>query len=543
MPTKELLSVRRSIHQKQALKGQEHNKLMLLCKDSVCSIKLPSNHDSPANTLESTIPTEWLKKITPRLISNKKLLEKATDGDTIETLPLRIIEYYFDFFNNNPNYLPRNNPDSILNRQIADFLIFGEEFIHKRLDKLGKFILEENNPSPSTTIIHDSFRAVSSIAHLTDNVSIKKDAVNFILNNFKNIVNNKIVNLTQDNLDEIHHFLNIVRFLEEIIELGNDSQLNTAKNILIDMLMSKSDEVAMTALSELNKYSRIDRKQEIANEIFSAAFNPNPDKINLDCSSIQFQNLKFETEPDVLLKNIRSIYQLENERPGITKTLFEEFGIMHFTRYPERILIDQYDEFIKQKNEIIKNKSPYGIVINPQFDRYGVFADEKEMYESLYKQLEQNKYRLRIYEVNTIKEFTRTFYKSHRNWGKISFAMLGGHGGENSLTFSDNPEEKLYQDYIKEKIAKTIRLTFTEYPVIILNSCVGGRLGAIGQEISKLNTTVIASPETIMAIRQIIAKFFPNRIDFNIDYINKKGDIVDAQTFQNGYLLKKDPKK
>lgn len=217
---------------------------------------------------------------------------------------------------------------------------------------------------------------------------------------------------------------------------------------------------------------------------------------------------------EALGRNLLSLYELEYKRPGIGQVLFEEFGISDFGRYPQELLIAQYD----QRNK--KDDVPYGMIINPVNDPNGAFYDNMETFQKLYSQI-KDRYRIRVWEVKNLEELVHAINDSRHRYGPISFAIIGGHGTEEGINFGKtfgNRNADLLKKDLQRKGADSMKLAFAQNPTIILNSCTTGALEGIGQGISKMGAKVIAPPEpiSIMSIEPSID--LNGKIDFGVEY-------------------------
>lgn len=150
---------------------------------------------------------------------------------------------------------------------------------------------------------------------------------------------------------------------------------------------------------------------------------------------------------ETAIKNIEQLSAIEYKRPGIGRTLHEIFGISNFARYPKKMLLRQYDK-------LRKRSKPYGVIIYPKYDHNGAFYRDREVMARLSRKL-KGKYHIRVWEVRNLMKLVATLTKSRRRWGKISFAVIGGHGETNSIRFGSNKEEVLQQSDIGRKGAES----------------------------------------------------------------------------------------
>lgn len=194
--------------------------------------------------------------------------------------------------------------------------------------------------------------------------------------------------------------------------------------------------------------------------------------------------------PEAFRQNMEAIRSLENERPGIVKFLISKFGIYNFGRYPESLLVKQYDEYENQE-------LPYGIALFAEDDHNGFLFENKDELDEMAKEL-RGRYAIRFMEANGKKELLRLFTRLRLKYSrshKISFAIVGSHGNKEVLTLGnvDNPGDREISmedivDYGKRKYK-----LFGDNATIILLACRSGQSKSVGGAISKvLDTTVIA---------------------------------------------------
>jgi hypothetical protein len=542
------------------LDSDKFRTLSSLLRDSSCMSRVLTIRDSDPINETDIDPSDISSRITlglirspleplGKVILNKTLLEKAINCEYLNPLgkksiffSLGIIGNSFGFFNSEHGKLIRKRVDDPLRKDIQDFLTFGEEAVHQNLFKLEKIIRQDNNPSsPIAEDTKNIFNSINSVIKITENVRIKKDCVNFVLKNFEDVIRSKENYFAKAKEDEIKSMLFSIDLLEMLTSLRNITQLEAGKQMLIRMLKDKNDNISIIVFTELSRYWRRHPESKTIREMLLQDISVEKSNILFDYDANLFQDLGLGIETEFRVRNIRSIYRLESKRPGIAKALFEKFGIIHFLRYPEEILIDQYDESIRENRGKKNDKeSSYGLIINPQEDYSGVFADEKEMYKNFYNQLERYKYRLRIFEVSRTKGLINALFKSYRDWGKISFAILGGHGGDNGLKLGEEgPRRYISKEYLKSRGMQVVRSVFTKNPVIILNSCLAGTLGDIGQEMSKSNAKTIGTDSVMNVIKEIAVKFSnDNSLDFSVNYADEDGKAIGANVFQNGDCIK-----
>lgn len=233
-----------------------------------------------------------------------------------------------------------------------------------------------------------------------------------------------------------------------------------------------------------------------------------------------------ERRTETFLENLKTVRNLESERPQITSTLNQGFGIRNFARYSKDLLVQQFDE--RDKNV------PYGIVLYPIDDWNGAFSGntKPEVFENLKEQLSQHGYTLRILEAKGKIEVAKSFIRLDGKYGqehKISFGIIGAHGNKNIMVFGREGEQGALrpQDFLGKGVQRVGKF-FAEKPVIILDSCSVGQDEGIAERLSKTyGAKVIASDGTVSGIRDIKVKSIGDkRLDFDVDFsMEKKGRI------------------
>jgi len=239
------------------------------------------------------------------------------------------------------------------------------------------------------------------------------------------------------------------------------------------------------------------------------------------------------TYPEFIRDNFETIAELEKSRPGICKTLFEEFGIRCFARHYRDTLVSQYDNRDKD--------IPYGIAIYPYSDWNGAFSARKYFAvtpDLLLISLWASRYGLRIYEAGNRGGVVRALASANKRYGdkyKISFALIGGHGTEESIKFGEEKSTgshswkpipkrdlgEITQDDLEigSRKGEALRSLFVENPTIILDSCSTGADAGFGEDISKIGANVIAPKKpTSIAFAFAARGLRGNRLHFTVRY-------------------------
>lgn len=195
----------------------------------------------------------------------------------------------------------------------------------------------------------------------------------------------------------------------------------------------------------------------------------------------------------LILNHLCQILKLETMDPGICRFLWEEFGIVHFARYPTRLLIRQRMMF--------GSNAPYGVIMCPYSDHNGAF--ETPLYLNRLFHDVIGKLEIRVAEVDGLQAVVRKLirfkqqYNPKNGANKIKFFLLGGHGNQNDIQFGTGREPK---HLIAKKDAERTGIErlpsfFARDATIILQSCTTGVEGGIAEVFSqKIPDATIHAP-------------------------------------------------
>jgi len=230
------------------------------------------------------------------------------------------------------------------------------------------------------------------------------------------------------------------------------------------------------------------------------------------CGELNMEKTRTVAEMSVTQGNLETMFFLEEELPGSCKFLKEKYNITNFGRYPKEVLI-------KQCRENNDKDNPFGILIYAKADHSGAFSfREKQLIEQLDEDINLNKkVNLRIFEAGSKWDLARILIKCKKWYGekqKISFALLGAHGSDDSITlgFARTVEDwNSFTHFIfKGEIEKIKSLNrvgdfFEKNAQIILASCSTGKENGIGQKISEaLGTDVeVVAPDRESSVNSI----------------------------------------
>ena len=183
----------------------------------------------------------------------------------------------------------------------------------------------------------------------------------------------------------------------------------------------------------------------------------------------------------IIKENYDAIMALEIKNPGAPRVLCHEFGIRNFSWYPEEMLVKQYHEYINKENrESDKKRRPYGVIINSAHDYTGAFADDKDLWLKLYKDLDALGYSIHVIEGDKKRELAHHLinlasvtHHGKREIGEelISFAVIGGHGTRRSIELNEEEKYYLHLDDMTKYGVRTAKHILKKFATIILNNC------------------------------------------------------------------------
>ncbi|MDO8340261.1 MAG: tetratricopeptide repeat protein [Candidatus Burarchaeum sp.] len=192
-------------------------------------------------------------------------------------------------------------------------------------------------------------------------------------------------------------------------------------------------------------------------------------------------------------KSLTMIAELEKQRPGAFKTLYDVQGIRHLGRYGLSTIISQYDRLGIPDPA----GKPVMLVLFPWGDWNGSFYHSGRHIHEMEKYFD-----VRIVEAKTRYEAARRLINISNTCGKISTLLLGGHGTQMSVRL-DNAHSDSAGKIIADQLVSGGDLSryFIAHPSVIFVSCSAGAEGGIMYKTSfkYKNATFYASavPSTI----------------------------------------------
>lgn len=469
------------------------------------------------------------------LNANKTVLEKTITSDSLDDVD-KSLDILAQFFSSADEYYisfpSDDDPRPNKQKDIKDLMISEVNFLYKHMGRLEEILNKNPNWELMNKLLKINIFLSDADGNLNKQTEVRGD-VDFLLRNI-----DKAMRMASQDLHKYTESTDLARVFKTIFDFGDSSQIQKAKQIAANLLKDRNPDVRKVISYSI--YSR-----EEAGDILSSVFGIDGEK-----AVTAWGNGNISLLMDSFPKNLLYLWEIEQKKPGIANILQKEFGINNFARYPQELLIRQYE----QKD--IKDNLPYGVVIYPQSDYNGAFFQKSRLLEKLSGQLE-GKYRLRVWEVESVLALVGALNKSRHRYGPVSFAIIGGHGSSEKIEFGRSVKEdpigllgsaavstKSVLDqkkHIARNSAFSVRSAFIKNPTIILSSCSTGQLGGIGQEISRVaGAKVIAPPEPI-STRDINAEISPDGIiNFEVEYDKQE---VSPQIYHAGILQNPKTKK
>lgn len=181
------------------------------------------------------------------------------------------------------------------------------------------------------------------------------------------------------------------------------------------------------------------------------------------------------------VSNIIAMMELEKLRPGICKTLYDEFRIADFERYPQEALVAQYDNRDKDM--------PYGVLVAAREDHNGSLSSGNDrIRRKLYTDLTALGYGLRIYEDDGryVLKSLQAAASRYGDKNKISFVLIHQHGSEDAIGEDSRAVTKVHVrralEHADNRRIREVRDYFVENPTLILASCSTAPIGEIFKE-------------------------------------------------------------
>lgn len=235
------------------------------------------------------------------------------------------------------------------------------------------------------------------------------------------------------------------------------------------------------------------------------------------------------------VENLRTMWNFERHQArGSVNLLRKEFGIANFGRYSPDLLVNQY----KERDSFDK---PYGVIIYAKDNCNNLALFNNNFILSEFSQSLENKYLLRIIEVESKRDIIKRLILLDKKYGaqqKISFVILGAHGETDKMQLGKGNKnmDVLSIDEVSIETMSKFRRFFSEDVTFILNSCSTGSEGGIGQQLSSTLSCQVIAPDRPCNFYEIKAGKL-NEKDSLFFYVRFSND-AKTSIFRNGRKLK-----
>lgn len=206
-----------------------------------------------------------------------------------------------------------------------------------------------------------------------------------------------------------------------------------------------------------------------------------------------------------------NVSSLEASRPGIDHFLSSEFNISNPDRYPERVLMAQYDE----RN--LKDH-PFGVAIFSK-DVYKDPGQIGEIFDAVHPV-----FGMKIWEIDGKKDLVHAMNTWRKKYGQASFGLIKTHGNEGGLSIG--------RDYLTvedfEAKSGLAKKAFIENPKIVIIACSAGVPGGVGETFfSKMGGIVYSPPFDVLSGAKIEANISSKRdISLRVGYWGDEYSII-----------------
>lgn len=239
--------------------------------------------------------------------------------------------------------------------------------------------------------------------------------------------------------------------------------------------------------------------------------------------------------------HLETMFELERQIPGITRWLSTAYGIKCFGRYPREFLLDQYAHRFDTKN-------PWGVIIYPHADHNGTFhrgfngkfhqgLDLLRSLQNSLKELTQENgtnYQLRIVESSNLLSLSKILLRLRKTYGRISFAIVGGHGDGSKIFFGggDRESEILTAGQLRsgDGLLRGVQKLFKPGAPIALFVCSAGISDGLARALSGLGFSVTGPDRNRAAVR-VALRQSGGKLALDVKYY---GDDCRARLYSRG---------
>ncbi|EKD76622.1 MAG: hypothetical protein ACD_43C00040G0001 [uncultured bacterium] len=221
---------------------------------------------------------------------------------------------------------------------------------------------------------------------------------------------------------------------------------------------------------------------------------------------------------------LRSVRYLEKARPGSVDFLVKKYGVMNFARYPERVLLKQFD----QRADIA---TPYGLVISARADHNGALLNSRNGIAHLDEQLE-GWCNINVIEAASKNELARRLLQIRERYSptdrKAEFALIEAHSNEGVLVLGRKRQganglitiEELSKAFGMQRGRKEF---FVDDATLIFSACRIGRAGGFAEKVAKDFHINTIGPDFETSAEDITVQALPNgHNEFSVRYVGQK---------------------
>ncbi|MFA5953916.1 MAG: hypothetical protein WC817_00040 [Patescibacteria group bacterium] len=328
----------------------------------------------------------------------------------------------------------------------------------------------------------------------------------------------KHISLFKEELEDEKKYYTAAICLNTMMVYGNAEQVKEAADILVGHIQQDPDGKWVPKL--VGFLFQGNKTEEFRDTYGKTAVKPIFEQFGLPPEIFFSAWMKSGDDLEYpMRKNIDRIREVEKQQPGACRVLYDEFGIADFGRYPTDLLCKQYEE----RNDTTK---PYGVIVYPRNDYNGAYYLNSMALDEFYKAT-RGSFSLRAVECATKYNVAHALYDLDKKYNpkdkkghKISLAIIGGHGTENSIQFGGTDKRHLLtSEDLKKRNAKGVDSFLEENSTIILASCSTGADGGIGQELSKMLGAKVLAPK----VRSVVLHYRAtqqgrDKWEFDVEY-------------------------
>ncbi len=464
---------------------------------------------------DQKIVDEILRKMEEELQKiDVEKLEKVmiySDDDRLSELKSRAIETLGHLFDTTFNFDPRTEEEQ------------------RNIQNLRNLV--ENGQTKVLPVLNSLVQKTDFIKHISDNCTNGKFA--FEISHYVRLAQNISDSVNEENQKEIYKLFSeagefasperILKASPKVINLactfGTEEEIKLIEDQIFDALLydlpgKESTLGSKTKLKFIKGIAGIQKTAIIktVGQAFTRVKQFFVEKYKIVLGEVTKKEvIKLVNWPDTLC----TIASIEEQYPGGSQKLCDEYGIHCFFRYDANDLILQ----LREEEEQI----PYGIIVSAYADHNDAFARDHLKLNILQKELRSKGMKCKIIEVGSQIDFARKMIELDEKNGtsnKISFLILNAHGEENSFLLSrkqDGSARTVTSETLDGKGVQRMKDFFVNKPEIVLLSCSTGAEMGIGQKISEKFDAHVVAPIKPTAIKDFSVEFDnADRPQFNV---------------------------